>query len=147
MCQGKVWWRFHIEGAKSLTPSAAPIAVAWPPLLRMLSHHRAPHRPLLRRRWCDQWWRPCHLYWRRRRHQCKPPSLGPPRAVSVRARLLRYCSGKIPQLARVGLASGEGGERDEHGGWRVIHARWRHRADRAHAVVSPELAISVSCFR
>lgn len=50
----------------------------------------------------------------------------------------------FPTRARVGLDSGEGGERGEHGGWRVIHAgRW-HREDPACAVVSRELAISVS---
>ena len=49
-----------------------------------------------------------------------------------------------PTRARVGLDSGEGGERGEHGGWRVIHARRRHWEDPASAVVSHELAISVS---
>lgn len=44
------------------------------------------------------------------------------------------------------MDSGEGGERGEHGGQRVVHARRRHREDRAHAVVSRELAISFHAF-
>ena len=68
-----------------------------------------------------------------------------PIVASARVRLPLCCSGKkSPTRARVGLGSGEGGERGEHGGWRLIQARRRHWEDPARAVVSRELAISVS---